>query len=959
MTVRARLEEALGPAYRVERELGGGGMSHTFVAEELALGRRVVVKVLPPEMAATVNAERFAREIRTLASLQHPNIVPLHTAGGQGDLLWFTMPLVEGEELRARLLRDGALPVAEAVRYWTDLLDALAYAHARGVLHRDIKPENVLVSDRHAWVADFGVSKALADAAGGRAATMTGVSIGTPAYMAPEQAMADPATDHRADLYAAGLVMYEMLAGEAPFGDRPLVQQLVAHATEAPPPLRGRRPDVSEALEALVMRCLAKAPDDRPASATELLAALEQAAPMPTPTPATGRTGAVAPSRPPRSRRRTVALVGGALLTVLGVGAVLAMRERPAGGAGPLGGPDTLAVVTFVMPPTHDAGDSLLAADAVRALAQRLRGDRRLATMTLDEMPAMMSDVEVAARAVARDTLLRWLPDFGVDAHVSLSVARAGSGHVVSVSAVGTHPDSVLFGDQVAAPTPAEIPQAVRTLAERTAKALVRLHPNPARPRATGAFWGTTPDAAERMGEGFDAFYARDYLPAAEAFRQALRLDSTLAIAALQLSWSLGNAGVRTEERLRAISLAHRHRARLRMPEMRVAMEAEYWRAVGDDARALEAYDRLEREFGAIAGRNNLGLLYERLRRFDDARRAFADVRDSTYRAPNVANGSYLRSLLDAGRFDEYDADLARLVAVAGAEHPIAFIARSNRLRADRQWDSVEVRARHGLAIATSRSVRLSRLWQLRDVLAFRGKLEEESRVRAEYLAALASDGSAGNLLGVGLAEAAVVTLTRGDTTEGARLLDAALARTDFDAVPALDRPYQNLIYALAVIGRLDAARARLAEWERVVPAEFRRLFEVGIADARGEIAMAEGDGRAAVAAIRQTDRGACVPCAWPSLGRAWDVAGVPDSALHWYEAYLDARSGRLSGIDRQFLALGYRRAGELHEARGDARAAIRRYRQYVDLLREADAALQPRVAEVRERIARLERRIG
>jgi eukaryotic-like serine/threonine-protein kinase len=200
MSLRARIETALGPAYRVERELGGGGMSHVFVAEEVALGRRVVVKVLPPEMAATVNAERFQREILTLASLQHPNVVPLIAAGGQGDLLWFTMPLVEGEELRARLSREGALPIADALRIWGDMLDALAYAHAKGVIHRDIKPENVLVSGRHALVADFGVSKALADAAGARSATMTGLSIGTPAYMSPERAMADSATDHRSDI---------------------------------------------------------------------------------------------------------------------------------------------------------------------------------------------------------------------------------------------------------------------------------------------------------------------------------------------------------------------------------------------------------------------------------------------------------------------------------------------------------------------------------------------------------------------------------------------------------------------------------------------------------------------------------------------------------------------------------------------------------------------------------------
>src|SRR6476661_8351491 len=197
-----QLEQALGTAYRLERELGGGGMSRVYLAEEVALGRQVVIKVLPPDLAAAINVERFRREIQLAAKLQHPHVVPLLAAGRAGELLYYTMPFIEGESLRARLLREGELPVSDAVRLLRDVVDALAYAHEQGVLHRDIKPDNVLVSRHHGLVTDFGVAKALSEATGGNSLTSAGVALGTPAYMAPEQATADPHVDHRADIYA-------------------------------------------------------------------------------------------------------------------------------------------------------------------------------------------------------------------------------------------------------------------------------------------------------------------------------------------------------------------------------------------------------------------------------------------------------------------------------------------------------------------------------------------------------------------------------------------------------------------------------------------------------------------------------------------------------------------------------------------------------------------------------------
>ena len=232
-----RLQAALGDAYRIQRELGGGGMSHVFLAQETALGRQVVVKVLPPETAAGVNIERFRREIQLAASLQHPHIVPVLAAGQSGDILYYTMPLVEGESLRAKLAREGEMPVGDAIRVLRDVVDALAYAHARGVVHRDIKPDNVLITGQHAVVTDFGVAKAMSASSGSSSLTSLGVALGTPAYMSPEQAAADPHVDHRADLYAVGAMAYEMLCGRPPFSGMSPQQVLAAHVTLAPAPL--------------------------------------------------------------------------------------------------------------------------------------------------------------------------------------------------------------------------------------------------------------------------------------------------------------------------------------------------------------------------------------------------------------------------------------------------------------------------------------------------------------------------------------------------------------------------------------------------------------------------------------------------------------------------------------------------------------------------------------------------
>ncbi|WP_411281078.1 protein kinase domain-containing protein [Gemmatimonas sp.] len=283
-SLQEQIQRRLGADFSIERELGGGGMSRVYVAYDRRLDRRVVIKLLRPELSAGVSVERFRREILTAAALQHPLIVPVLDTGEIDGLPYFLMPFVEGESLRARLQR-GSLGVVETVRILRDVSRALTVAHERGVVHRDIKPDNVLLANGAAVVADFGVSKAFADARHGDrdnadeqqadAHTTAGVSLGTPAYMAPEQVAADPAASYPMDLYAVGVMAYEMLVGVPPFADRSLQQVMAAHIAEEPVPVQQHRPDIPAALASLIMQCLAKDPIARPASAVALAQALD------------------------------------------------------------------------------------------------------------------------------------------------------------------------------------------------------------------------------------------------------------------------------------------------------------------------------------------------------------------------------------------------------------------------------------------------------------------------------------------------------------------------------------------------------------------------------------------------------------------------------------------------------------------------------------------------------------
>ena len=309
-----RLRAALAGRYEVDCEIGRGGMAYVYRARDRQHGRDVAIKVLRPELAAALGTERFLREIRIEAGLQHPHILPLHDSGDADGLPYYVMPFVEGETLRDRIRREGQLPVPEAVRIAREVADALAYAHAHGVVHRDIKPANILLSGGHAVVADFGVARAI-KSAGDDVLTEAGMAVGTPEYMSPEQGSGDTRVDGRSDIYALGCVLYEMLAGDPPFTGRTPQAVMARHRHDPPPSLAVVRATLPPALQYTIETALAKVPADRFATALEFSEALGRSSGS----QATLSLATPLPVAAPRRGWRWMAVAGGAAaLAVLG-----------------------------------------------------------------------------------------------------------------------------------------------------------------------------------------------------------------------------------------------------------------------------------------------------------------------------------------------------------------------------------------------------------------------------------------------------------------------------------------------------------------------------------------------------------------------------------------------------------------------------------------------------------------
>ena len=561
--LRQLLQATLSGAYVIERELGGGGMSRVFVANEIALDRRVVVKVLPEDMAGQVSLERFKREIALAARLQHPHIVPLLTAGDANGLPYFTMPLVEGESLRVRLARHGELPLSEAMRLLREIASALSYAHERGIVHRDIKPDNVLLSGGGAMITDFGVAKAISassNSEGGKSTSM-GIALGTPAYMSPEQASADPAVDHRADIYAFGVMAYELLTGQPPFAGRTPQGLLAAHVTEAPEAITRRRSAIPPALGALIMRCLEKRAADRPQTAMDLVHGLDQITTPSggsTPTlglPATAATPVVVAAR---GSGRWVGIA--ALLAVI-VAAAVFVKTRTAGASGSR----TIAVL-----PTDMGSDT-----AHAYLADGLSNDL---TTRLSKIPGLVVRAYSSSRTMRGKPLREAGKLLEVSSVLSASLVRSGNRLRITASLVDAANEAVQWSE-----TFEENDQDQFALQDKLVNAIasaLKLSLSPATQAAVvarGTRNAEAHDLVQRAQFQADLFTLAALRSAVSLAERAIQLDSTYADAWATLAgaWgSLADDFVSPREAL---------------PPMRRAVQ----RALALDASSAEAHAQL------------------------------------------------------------------------------------------------------------------------------------------------------------------------------------------------------------------------------------------------------------------------------------------------------------------------------------------------------------------------------
>lgn len=515
-----QFRNALADRYAVDREIGRGGMARVFLARDLKHRRPVAVKVLNPELGAVIGGERFLREIEIAARLRHPHILPLHDSGEAVGLLYYVMPLVEGESLRARLDRERQLPLEDALLIAREVGDALAYAHSQDVLHRDVKPENILLESGHAVIADFGIARAISSAEG--KLTATGVSLGTPAYMSPEQLAADQSLDARTDIYSLGCVLYEMLAGEPPFGGRTAQAIFARRMTETVPSLRTVRESIPEPVDRAITKALARAPADRFSTAAHFVGALSDSAIAP-PTPAR------------RPRRRVQVGIGVGALALVAAGLVLAR-----GGAGPTVSISSARVAVLPFTVRGSGNLSYLAEGMVDLLSRGLDGAGDMRTIDAASILTTVAregegalDVERARRVAAR---------VGAGRYILGSVNAAGSR--VRIQAAVYNPA------HAETPTPASVEgdttQLFELVDQLSAQLLVRRNgEEPTRLAHTAAITTRSLPALKAYLDAERRLRAASLQPAKidssiAMFQRAIAEDSTFALAYYRLAVAAG-----------------------------------------------------------------------------------------------------------------------------------------------------------------------------------------------------------------------------------------------------------------------------------------------------------------------------------------------------------------------------------------------------------------------------------
>ncbi len=1051
--LRATLEHALGSNYVFERELGGGGMSRTYLVRETALNRQVVVKVLAPELLAGISIERFRREVLLAAALQHPHVVPVLTAGDAEGLPWFTMPYVDGDSLRKRL-EGKRLSTAESVSILRDVARALAYAHGRGIVHRDIKPDNVLLSSGSATVTDFGIAKALnaarTDAGGGAQETLTqvGTSIGTPTYMAPEQALGDPDTDHRADIYAFGVMAYEMLAGRPPFHGSNPSKILAAHLGEPAPHLGGAAPDCPPALAELVMQCLEKDPDRRPQEASQLARVLDTITTSGTgaSVPAILRGGPIAFGRalalwlvatvlvavtawaareviglpdwvlpgaagvmlaglpvllatyyvqrtthraftltpgstsPNQGTMATLALkasphlswkrawtggalaVGGFAMLVIGFMVLRAFGIGPMGslqGKGIFGANETLVVADFRAP----ASDSMLGMTVAEALRTDLAQSKSLDVLTRASLREQLTLMRRSADAripydLAREIATR----AGAKAVLDGEVTQLGSGYVLSASMISTLDGKQLATFREVADNEDALIGAIGALGkavrEKAGESLKQIQDTRELERVTTGSLAALRKYVE--GTRLSSEEGEDERGLA-LVEEAVQIDSTFAMAWRRIAVLVGNLGLSRDRVLEALSKAFKYRQNL-TDEERLLTEGSYYNSGPEPNRqkALDAYAAaLQIDSTNGTALNNSSVLLSSLGRYEEAER-MARRASELPRSFTVAFTNRLATQIRNGRsaavLDSTVALMAEKLPGNSALLPARALA--NWGRGDLvAADSV---MREAYAGATSPFIMINSADFLAQLGEMQGKLRESRRWNARSQeAAYRQVPTQATLLYARLDSANFIIQHGGGHDAAMALIERATRDLPMDSISPGERPWGWLSGLGFLLQEPQLARQALAGWRRD-QAALDPERDATRNDLESNLAYAEGRYAEALAGVNEADRlrNGSDRSARIARGLIYDRMSQPDSALVNYLDYVSTRQFGVA-LDAHWRPYALQRIGELYEAKGDAARAIDYYGQFVQLWEDADPDQQPKVREIRERIAKLQQQAG